>query len=168
VADAGYSNGAQAEACEAKGILPHVPANRGVNNQGDGTLFDRSEFIYQPESDTFLCPAGQQLARQTIIAERSCGVLRRVTRRVRKLRAEIAMHNGLPAFSLTASARRGSATHATASHAGSHAATTIDGGASVCQPQIPHLRTSTLPAAWSAGSTNGNQPGRSLLTISKG
>jgi hypothetical protein len=26
VADAGYLNGQQAEACEAKGILPHVPA----------------------------------------------------------------------------------------------------------------------------------------------
>jgi transposase len=34
VADAGYSNGEQAEACEAKGIVPHVPANRSVNNQG--------------------------------------------------------------------------------------------------------------------------------------
>jgi transposase len=33
VADAGYSNGKQAEACEAKGILPHVPANRGVNKE---------------------------------------------------------------------------------------------------------------------------------------
>ncbi|HWO32673.1 MAG TPA: transposase, partial [Candidatus Acidoferrum sp.] len=64
VADAGYSNGAQAAACEAKGILPHVPANRGVNRRGDGTLFDRTEFTYQPESDTFLCPAGQTLARK--------------------------------------------------------------------------------------------------------
>jgi len=34
VADAGYSNGEQAEACEARGIVPHVPANRAVNNQG--------------------------------------------------------------------------------------------------------------------------------------
>jgi transposase len=66
VADAGYSNGEQAEACEAKGILPHVPANRGVNNHGDGTLFDRTEFIYQPESDMFLCPAGQTLARKQL------------------------------------------------------------------------------------------------------
>jgi transposase len=66
VADAGYSNGEQAEACEAKGILPHVPASRGVNNQGDGTLFDRTEFTYQPESDTFLCPAGQTLARKQL------------------------------------------------------------------------------------------------------
>ena len=66
VADAGYSNGEQAEACETKGILPHVPASRGVNNQGDGTLFDRTEFTYQPESDTFLCPAGQTLARKQL------------------------------------------------------------------------------------------------------
>lgn len=44
IADAGYSNGEQAEACEAKGILPHVPANRAVNNQGDGALFDRTKF----------------------------------------------------------------------------------------------------------------------------
>ena len=63
VADAGYSNGTQAEACEAQGILPHVPVQRGMNNKGDGRLFDRSEFTYQPESDTFLCPAGQTLAR---------------------------------------------------------------------------------------------------------
>src|SRR5207302_8386714 len=34
IADAGYSNGEQAEACE-KGILPHVPSNRAINNQGD-------------------------------------------------------------------------------------------------------------------------------------
>ncbi len=66
VADAGYSNGEQAEACEVKGILPHVPANRGVNNQGDGKLFDRSAFLYQPEQDSFLCPAGQTLKRQQI------------------------------------------------------------------------------------------------------
>ncbi len=64
VADAGYSNGEQAEACEAKGIVPHVPANRAVNNQGDGSLFDRKEFSYQPDSDTFLCPAGQTLQRK--------------------------------------------------------------------------------------------------------
>jgi transposase len=66
VADAGYSNGEQAEACEAKGILPQVPANRGVNNHGDGTLFDRTEFTYQPESDTLRCPAGQTLTRKQL------------------------------------------------------------------------------------------------------
>jgi transposase len=66
VADAGYSNGEQAEACETQGILPHVPANRAVNNQGDGTLFDRSEFHYDEETDTFRCPANQTLARKQL------------------------------------------------------------------------------------------------------
>lgn len=66
VADAGYSNGAQAEACEAKGILPHVPANRAINNQGDGTLFDRTAFHYDASSDTFRCPAGQTLTRKQL------------------------------------------------------------------------------------------------------
>src|SRR2546422_10351682 len=64
VADAGYSNGTQAEACEVKGILPHVPVQRAMNNKGHGTLLDSSEFTYKPASDTFLCPASQTLARK--------------------------------------------------------------------------------------------------------
>jgi len=63
VADAGYSNGEQAASCEARGITLHIPANRSVNNQGDGTLLDRTEFQYDETSDTFLCPAGQRLKR---------------------------------------------------------------------------------------------------------
>jgi transposase len=66
VADAGYSNGEQAESCEAEGILPHVPANRAINNQGDGTLFDRTEFVYDDQTDSFRCPAGQVLVRKQI------------------------------------------------------------------------------------------------------
>ena len=64
VADAGYSNGEQAAACEAKGMVLHVPANRSVNKQGDGTLFNSTEFNYEPETDTLRCPAGEQLRRQ--------------------------------------------------------------------------------------------------------
>jgi transposase len=63
VADAGYSSGEQAQACENRGIIPHVPAVRGVNNRGDGTLFARSDFQYDGSSDTFLCPAGERLHR---------------------------------------------------------------------------------------------------------
>ena len=66
VADAGYSNGEQAAGCEAQGIEPHVPANRGVNNHGDGRLFDRSEFSYDEGSDTMKCPAGEPLRRQQV------------------------------------------------------------------------------------------------------
>jgi transposase len=63
VADAGYSSGEQAEACENRGIIAHVPAVRGVNNRGDGTLFERSDFHYEAGSDTFRCPAGERLHR---------------------------------------------------------------------------------------------------------
>lgn len=63
IGDAGYSNGEQASACEAKGIVPHLPANRGTNSKGDGTLFDRTRFQYQEETDTMLCPAGHHLRR---------------------------------------------------------------------------------------------------------
>lgn len=66
VADAGYSNGEQAQACETQGMLPHVPANRAANSQGDGTLFNRSEFNYEEKTDTFCCPAGQRLERKQL------------------------------------------------------------------------------------------------------
>lgn len=61
VADAGYSNGEQAALCEEKGMLPHVPAKRGVNTRGDGQLFDRTAFHYDEHSNTMICPAGHRL-----------------------------------------------------------------------------------------------------------
>jgi transposase len=70
VADAGYSNGEQAEQCEAGGILPHVPANRSINSQGDGTLFDRTRFLYDEKTDTFRCPAQQTLMRKQVLSRK--------------------------------------------------------------------------------------------------
>jgi transposase len=66
VADAGYFNGEQVERCEAEGIVPHVPANRSINNQGDGKLFDRTVFVYDEKTDTFRCPAQQTLRRKQL------------------------------------------------------------------------------------------------------
>lgn len=70
VADTGYSSAEQLEQCEAVGIVPHVPANRTLNNQGDGTLFDRSRFVYDEKTDTFRCPAGQILKRRGLQRDR--------------------------------------------------------------------------------------------------
>lgn len=72
VADAGYSNGTDAAACERDGITPCVPANRAINNQGDGTLFDRSAFVYQKDTDTYGCPAGRTLVRKQIMRRDNC------------------------------------------------------------------------------------------------
>ena len=62
IADTGYSNGEQASRCEEAGLIPHVPA-RSVNSAG---LLDRSAFIYQPETDSFLCPEGKPLVRKQL------------------------------------------------------------------------------------------------------
>jgi IS5 family transposase len=63
LADKGYSNGEQASRCEEAGMVPHVPSRRGINNKGDGSMLDRSAFLYQPETDSFLCPEGKTLKR---------------------------------------------------------------------------------------------------------
>jgi transposase len=64
VADAGYSNGEQAQACELKGISAYVPVQRATNNQDEGIYFDRSAFRYDERSDSYCCPAGQTLTRK--------------------------------------------------------------------------------------------------------
>lgn len=70
LADAGYSNGKQAENCEQQGIVPHLPANRAVNNRGNGQLFDPREFHYEEKTDTFRCPANQILTRKQLLRNR--------------------------------------------------------------------------------------------------
>ena len=76
-ADAGYSSGAQFQACEDAGITPLVPPNRSINNQGDGQQLERGAFHYDEHSDTYRCPAGHTLAlrqlnrRQRIYASRA-------------------------------------------------------------------------------------------------
>src|SRR6201996_3400742 len=65
VADAGYSNGEEVAHCEAAGMMPYVPVMRTVNNQGDGTLFGREDFRYEPDSDTYVCPGNKRLLRKS-------------------------------------------------------------------------------------------------------
>lgn len=62
VADTGYSNGEQGEACAAAGITAVVPRQEVVN-PGDKTksLFTRDAFTYDGGSDTWTCPAGETL-----------------------------------------------------------------------------------------------------------
>lgn len=66
VADAGYSNGTAAAACEAEGITACAPANRSINNKGDALMFDRASFVYRSDTDTYTCPAGRILTRKQL------------------------------------------------------------------------------------------------------
>jgi transposase len=62
VADAGYSNGEQGEACAAAGITAVVPRQQVVNPADKSkTLFTRQAFTYDRASDTWTCPAGETL-----------------------------------------------------------------------------------------------------------
>lgn len=58
-ADAGYGDAEQLKACEENAITPFVPHPRSVNTHGK--YFDKSQFVYQPESNTYTCPAGGTL-----------------------------------------------------------------------------------------------------------
>ena len=66
VADKGFDNGEHASACERDGIVACVPAQRTVNNQGGETLFDRTAFVYDPGTDTLICPDGRRLVRKQL------------------------------------------------------------------------------------------------------
>lgn len=66
VADAGYANGEQIAKLGDEGITTFVAVSRALNNQGAGTLYQRSAFAYDAQSDSFVCPAGQTLARKQL------------------------------------------------------------------------------------------------------
>ncbi|MGH8148209.1 MAG: IS1182 family transposase [Rhodanobacteraceae bacterium] len=60
VADRGYFSSTEIAACEDAGITAYVPKPQTSNNQARG-LFGKRDFVYQPATDTYRCPAGQTL-----------------------------------------------------------------------------------------------------------
>jgi transposase len=148
VADAGYSNGEQVAHCEAAGMVPYVPVMRTVNNQGDGTLFGRTDFRYEPDSDTYVCPGEKRLLRKHTnhkdrytmykASASDCGTCSL------KSRCTHAPRRGLaPSF-----VRRRAKSHARACYAGSDEAAPKHGRTPLRDDQIPHLRTSASADAW--------------------
>lgn len=62
IADTGYMNGAQAKACEDKGITPVVPMQQAANTRSEG-LYSKTQFVYDTLTDSYRCPAGELLHR---------------------------------------------------------------------------------------------------------
>ncbi len=67
LADAGYTAGPHLQALEDRGIIPYIPQNENPDGhepssdeQGE-RRFTRKDFQYQPETDSFICPAGKPL-----------------------------------------------------------------------------------------------------------
>lgn len=48
-------------------LAAHVPANRSVNNQADGTLLPHTVFTYDPQADVMRCPQGKTLTRKQLM-----------------------------------------------------------------------------------------------------
>ena len=59
LADRGYFSGEEIVACEAAGVIPIVPKPLTSGAKGAGR-FGKQDFSYQPETDTYRCPAGEQ------------------------------------------------------------------------------------------------------------
>ena len=68
LADRGYFSGVEVVACEAAGVTPIVPKPLTSGAKADGR-FGKPDFIYQPESDTYRCPAGEELIWRFITLE---------------------------------------------------------------------------------------------------
>ena len=63
IADRGYFNGDEVLACDQAGITAYVSKPMTSEAKAEGR-FDKSDFVYQPDTDTYRCPAGSQLIRR--------------------------------------------------------------------------------------------------------
>jgi transposase len=59
LADRGYFNAPEILACEQAGIIPLVPKPLTSNSKAEGR-FDKRDFVYDPETDEYVCPAGER------------------------------------------------------------------------------------------------------------
>lgn len=60
IADKGYYKGEEIKACEDAGIRTYVPKTHTSGNRGKG-LYEKNDFHYYPEEDTYRCPSGDTL-----------------------------------------------------------------------------------------------------------
>jgi transposase len=58
LADRGYYEGYEILECERAGVAAVVPKPMTSNNLAEG-LFDKRDFVYDPKSDEYRCPAGR-------------------------------------------------------------------------------------------------------------
>ena len=63
LADRGYFSGPEVLACEAAGITAICPKPLTSGAKADGR-WGKQDFVYQPETDTYRCPAGETMTRR--------------------------------------------------------------------------------------------------------
>jgi transposase len=68
-ADAGYFSAANIEAAEQAGVDAYIAASKEGKENGNG--YDKSNFTYVPEADTYSCPAGKILTLKQTVHEKN-------------------------------------------------------------------------------------------------
>lgn len=68
LADRGYFSSAELLACEMAGITPICPKPLTSGARAKGR-FGKPDFTYQPENDTYRCPAGETLRKRVTTVE---------------------------------------------------------------------------------------------------
>ena len=68
IADRGYYNGEQIFACEKNGVMPLVPKTQTSSSTAAGR-FDKRDFRYDANSDTYRCPANEEANRRMTTVE---------------------------------------------------------------------------------------------------
>jgi transposase/macrodomain Ter protein organizer (MatP/YcbG family) len=68
VADQGYYHGAEIKTCVEAGLTPLVPRPLTSANAARG-LFTKDDFVYDPGTDGYRCPAGETLTYRTTTVE---------------------------------------------------------------------------------------------------
>ena len=68
LADRGYFSGPEVLACEALGVTPICPRPLTSGARAEGR-FSKPDFIYQPDSDSYRCPAGETLPKRMTTVE---------------------------------------------------------------------------------------------------
>ena len=63
VADAGYTNAKEIEACDKASIEAYTPRKHTSRNENRG-LYTKDDFKYDKENDCYICPAGEALTRK--------------------------------------------------------------------------------------------------------
>ncbi len=99
VADSKYGTTANFLDCYDRGILAHIPVLKQTQDKQErrSKIFPESMFVYDPETDTYTCPAGQPLRRRKHWVERkafeyvtSRGVCQQCTLRLQCTRSQSA------------------------------------------------------------------------------
>ena len=68
LADRGYFSGVEVLACEEDGVIPICPKPLTSNAKAEGR-FGKPDFLYDESSDTYRCPAGEQLVKRSTTIE---------------------------------------------------------------------------------------------------